>query len=94
MTHSFDIATETVTIAVNGSEISLPLSDVSELVGVVFSARKSGYEAKRNARNEIAAARKAKIAEKKANRAKKSAERKSDRIKKLEKQLAELKKAA
>ena len=94
MTHSFDIATETVTITVGSDSISVPLSDASDLVGVVFAARKAGYEAKREVRKAEIAARKAKASAKKEAKAKASAKRKSERISKLEKQLAELKKAA
>jgi len=92
MTYAFDIQTETATITVGENSIVVPLENLSDLVGIVFSARKSGYEAKREVRKSEQAARKAKAEAKKSERQKSAAKRKADRISKLEKQLAELKK--
>lgn len=92
MTYEINTQNETATITVGENSITVPVADLSDLVGIVFGARKAGYEAKRQAREAAAAERKAKAAAKKEQRAKATAKRKKDRIAKLEKQLAELKK--
>jgi hypothetical protein len=94
MTYSVDNNGAYITIAYEAQEITIPLDKATDLVVAVLDARKAGYAEKRAGKADAKIAAAKARAEKKAAREKAAQKRKADRVKKLEKQLAELKKAA
>ena len=80
----------TVTVKHGKTEITVPVSEVTDLIVELLAARKAAYELARVARNNDKAARAAERAEAKAARLAAAEEKKAAKIAKLNAQLAEL----
>lgn len=80
----------TVTVEVNGEKVTLPLTEVTDLITQLFAARKSGYEALRASKAAATAAAKAEREAKKAERKAAADAKKEARVAKLQEQLTKL----
>lgn len=79
-----------VTVKIDGKNVSVPLTEVTDLVVALLAARKNGYGQLRTARQTARAAKKADTAAKKAERETAKAARIAAKRTKLEAQLAAL----
>ena len=82
-----------VTVKHNGQEITLPVTEVTDLVRIALAARKEAYDLARQNRNAISAAKKAEREKARSEKAAEKAAKKAARISDLEAKLAELKAA-
>lgn len=80
----------TVTVTVDGKDVVVPLSEVTDLVVALLAARKDGYSQLRTAKAATRAAAKTARDEKKAARTKAASVKKAARVEKLKADLAKL----
>lgn len=92
MTHSINTETQAITITLgDGSTVTFPLEDATDVIRQTLAARKDGYEARREAKKVERATKKAATEKAKAERTAAATAKREASIAKLEKRLAAMK---